>query len=288
MTQKGHSPTCESQRFQHDRRWDVTNSRVTQLQRHKTNRFTLSIIAAVLILVGCSGGAPETFSGQDAALPMDPTIDGFAFPNFGEKDTNEFLGAADLAIMFGPTVCTDEITDPCRPIAEAAAWAMMVNSARASGHCEGFAVQSALRFDEQAEPKTIFLPKDANVTRALIRGFATQFLPEVQKETTKWAKKTLKEKVDALIESFSAATPDTDSKSLPEPYGQAQFTAGLYTEVGGHALLPYAVTFVDETTARISVLDSNWPGRERYITVDLAANEWRFSYSGEDPEKRPS
>ena len=142
--------------FKYDRRWDVTNSRVTQLQRHKTNRFTLSIIAAVLILVGCSGGAPETFSGQDAALPMDPTIDGFAFPNFGEKDTNEFLGAADLAIMFGPTVCTDEITDPCRPIAEAAAWAMMVNSARASGHCEGFAVQSALRFDEQAEPKIFF------------------------------------------------------------------------------------------------------------------------------------
>ena len=147
------------------------------------------------------------------------------FANFGERGTDEFLNGADLALMFGASVCVDKVIEPCRPIAEAAAWAMMVNNARASGHCEGFAVQSALRFDERAEPKTILLDKDRKVTHSLIRAFATQFLPDVQAESNKWAMKSLKEKVEALVDSFGGGLAD-DSNELAE-LGEAEVYSRL-------------------------------------------------------------
>ena len=255
--------------------------------KNKT-RFPLSLVVAVALAVilavaACSGS--DTFEGNGAKLDVSPTEDGFAFANFGERDTDEYLNGADLALMFGASACVDEVTDPCRPIAEAAAWAMMVNNARTSGHCEGFAVQSALRFDEKAEPKTISLDRDRKVTHSLIRAFATQFLPDVQAETNKWAMKSLKEKVEALVESFGGGSDSDVSQQAKE--GQAKFTAGLYSDAGGHALLPYAVQYLTTDLAKISVLDSNWPERDRYIKVDLAANKWYFSMWGEDPENDP-
>ena len=246
---------------------------------------TLLIALCGLIFIGCSSN--EAFKGEGASLPISPTEDGFAFANFGERGSDEFLNGSDLMLMFGPSVCVDEISDPCRPIAEAAAWAMMVNNARASGHCEGFAVQSAVRFDERMAPKTIFLEKDRTITHSLIRSFATQFLPEVQEETSKWAKKSLKEKVQALVSSFQGSPNDPNDSGSLTNVGEARFTTGLYTDAGGHALLPYGVEFISENVAKINVLDSNWPGVERYIKVDLAQNKWFFSMSGEDPENDP-
>jgi hypothetical protein len=258
------------------------------IKNFRGRRVLKTALLVSIFAVALSGCSSDTaFVGEGARLPILPTEDGFAFANFGERQTDEFLNGSDLVMMFGPTVCAEEIIDPCRPIAEAAAWAMMVNNARASGHCEGFAVQSAIRFDEQVVPKTISLDRDRKITHSLIRAFATQFLPEVQKETNKWAKRSLKEKVQALVDSFQGNQNDSNSSGTLTDVGKAQFTAGLYTDAGGHALLPYGVEFISEDVAKISVLDSNWPGVERYIKIDLAANKWFFSMSGKDPENDP-
>jgi uncharacterized repeat protein (TIGR02543 family) len=61
----------------------------------------------------------------------------------------------------------------------------------------------------------------------------------------------------------------------------------LYTEGGGHALLPYAVEYPTPTTPKILLYDSNWPGKNRFVDVDLKAKTWRFSFSGEDPANDP-
>ena len=63
---------------------------------------------------------------------------------------------------------------------------------------KALAVLAARRFNENALPKTNALDRDRSVVHAIIRGFATQFLPEVQTETDKWAKKSFEEKLNAL------------------------------------------------------------------------------------------
>jgi hypothetical protein len=60
---------------------------------------------------------------------------------------------------------------------------------------------------------------------------------------------------------------------------------GLYTPSGGHAVLPYAIEFPKPDVAVVKVYDSTWPGMERFVSIDLAAKMWSFSFSGENPQE---
>jgi hypothetical protein len=200
-----------------------------------------------------------------------PDEHGFSFANFGSEATSEIFNSEDLVTMFGGGACVGGITTPCTPTAQASAWAKMVNESRASGHCEGLAVQAASRFDAKATPATESLTNAGDVTHGIIRAFATQFLPEVQDVTEEWAKKSLVDIVNELSTSFA-------NKSV-------SYTMGLYTSTGGHAVLPYAIEFPKPDLAVVKVYDSNWPGMERYVAIDLAAKMWSFSFSGENPQE---
>ena len=85
----------------------------------------LLLFAVVTASCGASSSGGQIVA-QSVALPVSATEDAFSFPNFGSDVIREFLNSDDLMLMFGPEVCTDGNIDPCRPIAEAAAWAMMV------------------------------------------------------------------------------------------------------------------------------------------------------------------
>ena len=235
------------------------------------------VLAAILItatLGSACGGS------SDAAVPLTavaadsgiaPNENGFSFANFGSAATPENFNADDLVSMFGAGACVDGKTSPCSPSAQAAKWAQMVNESRASGHCEGLAVQAAVRFDQKASPSTVKLFNTGDVTHGIIRAFATQYLPEVQDATNAWAKKSLVEIVNELSAAFQT--------------GKASYTMGLYTPTGGHAVLPYAIQFPSPELAVVKVYDSNWPGMERYVVIDLKAKTWYFSFSGTDPQK---
>jgi predicted RNA-binding protein with TRAM domain/tRNA G37 N-methylase TrmD len=149
----------------------------------------------------------------------------------------------------------------------------MVNQARVSGHCEGLAVLASTRFIGNELPKTITLAQQEELTHAIMRAFATQFLDETQEATKTWAKKSPSEIVSALVESLKLGAP--------------KFTLGVYTDTGGHAVLPYAVEFPSVDIAHIMVYDSNWPGMNRYVEVNLAEETWKFSFSGADPVSDP-
>jgi len=232
-------------------------------------------VAALLIggLMASCGGSEST--SQLTAVAADsgvkPNADGFSFANFGSDATSENFNSADLVTMFGGGACVNGITTPCTPTAQASAWAKMVNESRASGHCEGLAVQAASRFDAKATPATEALTNSGDVTHGIIRAFATQFLPEVQDVTESWAKKSLVDIVNELSTSFG-------NKSV-------SYTMGLYTPSGGHAVLPYAIEFPKPDLAVVKVYDSNWPEMERYVVIDLAAKIWYFSFSGENPQE---
>lgn len=227
---------------------------------------------------GAGGGGSVSvpaLTGEDAASGLNPDPDGFSFPNFGASGSSEMFDETDLVAMFGSTeeVCEGGVASPCRPTAEAAAWARMVNQAREAGHCEGFAVVAASRFVAGESPKTVDLTNEGDVTHALMRGFATQFLKETQDNTKAWAKKSLRDIVATLEASLAT--------------GDLEFSLGVYSDFGGHAVLPYAIEFDAPDRARIKIYDSNWPGQERFVDVDLAKDEWRFSFYGTDPSTDP-
>ena len=239
------------------------------------NRLTLIGIASTIVLAisACSGGGGGDSAPQltiPIATELRPTPDGFSFPNFPASATPIGFGDADLFAMFGAEACVDGVSTPCVATAEAAAWARMVNQARVSGHCEGLVVEAADRFVMQASPPTFELKNDEVVAAGIIRRFATQFFPEVQNERDEWAKRSLREIVNSLGEAFkTGATP---------------YVLGVYSPRGGHAVLPYAVEFESDDVAIVRVYDSNWPGKNRFVRMNLATDEWSFSFSAPDPD----
>ena len=228
------------------------------------------MIAATSLLVACSGGTPLVKIISPIEALLRPNQHGYAFTNFPSSATPEEFDANDLALMFGAEACVDGNTDNCNPIAEAAAWARMVNQARISGHCEGMVVEVTKRFVGNEQPATIELSKDSETANEIIRAFSTQFLPEVVDERDEWAKKNLAEVINEVAGELEAGNPG--------------LTLGLYTENGGHAVLPYALSTRESGVIRMNVYDSNWPGKERFVDFDLTSNSWTFSFSGADPE----
>jgi hypothetical protein len=229
------------------------------------------VCATTFIFAGCSGGATD--SAPQLSLPIATTLrpapDGFAFPNFPGSVTPEQFDGSDLVAMFGEGACVGGVVEPCDPTAEAAAWARMVNQAKASGSCEGLVVEASKRFNAATKPLTVDLANEGEVTHKIFRSFATQFFPEVQAERDEWAKKSLRQIVNEIGMSLKS--------------GATQYTLGLYTPRGGHAVLPYAIEFTTPDHAIMRVYDSNWPGKDRYVELDLLADTWRFSFSGVDP-----
>jgi len=238
----------------------------------RTRRIVTGLVL-VATLASCSGGSSGSV--DVVANPADtgllPTDNGFTFANFGSSATREVFNTEDLVTMFGSEACVGGVEAPCSPTTQAAAWARMVNEARASGHCEGLAVQAAARFDTKQTPATRDLLNAGDVTHGIMRAFATQFLPEVQDATNSWAKKSLGDIVNELVSSMKT--------------GSVEYSLGIYTPTGGHAVLPYAVEFPSKDLAVVKVYDSNWPGQERYVVFDLAADKWFFSFNGKDPQK---
>ena len=234
--------------------------------------FVAITLALAGIVASCGGGSSDAALTAIAANSgIKPNNDGFSFANFGSRATPESLNADDLVTMFGSGACVDAKTSPCVPTAQAAKWAQMVNESRAAGHCEGLAVQAAARFQKKEMPETVKLPNQGEITHGIIRAFATQYLPEVQDSTNEWADKSLVEIVNELSTTFQA--------------GLVSYTMGLYTPQGGHAVLPYALQFPSPELAVVKVYDSNWPGMERFVVIDLKAKTWYFSFSGTDPQK---
>lgn len=237
--------------------------------------FRPALATVLLGLSACGdGGTGVSVPRTPAASTMSLGENAFSFANFSAKRTTEEFNADDLVAMFGATedVCTGG-TEPCNPTPEAAAFARMVNQARASGHCEGLVALAAARFVDRVNPPTGTLQKDADVVHAILRAFATQFLPESQAETDGWAKKSL----DEILAAISGEL----AKDVPE------YTLNVYSPNGGHALLPLSVEFPDNDHAVLHVYDSNWPEKDRYVSFDLKNKEWSFSFSGKDQANDP-
>lgn len=205
------------------------------------------------------------------AFPYRPDPNGFAFPNGAPSEP---YGVDDAVAMFGAAAVCEEPSGGCTPTAVAQAWVDKVAAATAGGVCEGMVLLSLDRFVADAQPVSMDLLADGEVTDRVVRLFATQFLPDVLDAAGRTRGRPLRE-----------VLADVESGLRP---GANPYTLGIYSAGAGHTLLPYAVRQVTETQTAVYVYDPNWPGLDRFIEFDLRSDTWRYSFGAADAASDPS
>ena len=242
----------------------------------------IALLIAALLFASCGGSSAPPLEAAASAvvvekasssLGFDVDRHGWTFENYAASEFGRF-GVADAVALFGDAAVCVEDKGGCTPTPAAAEWIDMVASSMEYGMCEGMTVASVDRFLVGADPETGLLALNGNIERQLARLFAIQFLDDVIIATERWRDRSVAEIVTEL------------QTSLADPSAE-QYTLGVYSKVGGHSVLPYAVDLDAAGRGVVYVYDPNWPGEERYIEVDTRANRWRFSYFSSDQVDDP-
>ena len=274
--------------------------------RHRSARraATVVVVLAALALSACGGSdeVAESASGAavaasasafDCADPVregiavdpnavgcadngfDPAADEFEFANWGDRGA---IDATSLVAMFGPeSVCAEQSDGSCTLYPGAQAWADQINDALAGGHCEGMAVLSTRIDTGVDEPAALqdgaqevvdLAIENENVTRSIEYWWATQLVPEVSTPTAQTRELAPSEIVATLVQG------------LREGKG---FTLGMYTEGGGHAVAPFAVSRFDGGYD-IAIYDNNYPGEVTHVIVDPVTETWTYDQAAVNPD----
>ena len=243
---------------------------------------TKALLVTVLLCASCGGSSPTPIEAASSVVPAEEASDslgfdvgrhGWAFGNYAASESGRF-NVADAVTLFGDAAVCVESEGACTPTPAAAEWIEMVASSMEYGVCEGMTVASVDRFLVGTDPQTGLLALTSEVEHRLARLFATQFLGDVITATEQWRGRS----VASIVAELQA--------SLVDPLAE-QYTLGVYSKVGGHSVLPYAVDVDDQGRGVVYVYDPNWPGEQRYIEVDTQANQWRFSYFADDQSNDP-
>jgi len=222
---------------------------------------------------------PDAETVADADNGFRPQTHGFSFPNYGDEHPEGDLTVAEARRMFGDAACRTVNDKGCRPTLATKMWIKSANQAMAGGHCEGMAVLSALVFQGEepltrlgggSDDETFDLEVDGNIPlqREISYFWATQGVPSVLDATLRGRPS---EVLDALREGLAS--------------GDEQYTIGIYSRAGGgHAVTPFAVVDqAEDGLARILVYDNNFPGEEKYISVDTQADTWTYATAALNP-----
>ena len=248
----------------------------------RTIGVTKALLVAVFLCASCGGSSAPPLEAAASVVAVEEASDslgfdvgrhGWAFGNYAASESGRF-SVADAVTLFGDAAVCVEAEGVCTPTPAAAEWIDMVASSMEYGVCEGMTVASMDRFLVGADPETGLMTLTNEVEHRLARLFATQFLDDVITATEQWRGRS----VAAIVAELQA--------SLGNPLAE-RYTLGVYSKVGGHSVLPYAVDVDDQGRGVIYVYDPNWPGEQRYIEVDTQANRWRFSYFAADQSNDP-
>jgi hypothetical protein len=260
----------------------------------------MSLIAVALVaLAGCGGGGkskppigkPGHFSAKAGLLGnaasagtiksyvptgkivaddgFRPTINGFAFENYGNDAGPVNLTPGNVEDLFGPQVCATGTGNSCKLIPPARQWMDQENAAMAGGHCMGFSVTALRFFAGNLSPsnfgasQTVDLAVQGNTSlqSTIAEDWAYQSLPSVRRDAiTGSPVHVLRALVDAL-------------NSRREQYTLAIVKAD---GTGGHAITPFAVEDKGGGRFEILVYDNNFPGVVRAVDVNTVADTWHY------------
>jgi hypothetical protein len=139
------------------------------------------------------------------------------------------------------------------------------------------AVMSARLFRGDLQPTDLdpavsatyaLLQEDPDVARAIDMWFATQFVPPVEKSYMAYGK----------------YRPSRIAAKLAAGLQRGEgYTMGIYSDDGGHAVTPFAVTQEGDRIA-VSVYDNNFPGTVQRIMIDPATERWSYAMGSTNPD----
>lgn len=204
-----------------------------------------------------------------------PTVNGFSFFNYATEHSvpniaNAYafnepaevtnLATAQVRTLFGDDVCRSR-RGKCELTYAGRHWRDATNAVMSSGHCWGMALGAAelySRAGARPRPSTADLRLTVPLQRRIARWQATQFEVNLDRYVT-----DPRSAVAALRSDLVAGSA---------PYVMLVESAqGLQ-----HTLMPYAVLDRGGGRYDLAVYDSNYPGRERAIHVDVVANTFAY------------
>lgn len=208
-----------------------------------------------------------------------PARDGFSFENYRnhvciDKQCQSTypvvnLTGTEIRRLFSDIVCrTIDGYNRCDLYTVVRQWMNTINRAMDYGHCEGMAVLSSLMYSGVIDPihygaETVFdlrLEDNLPLQKEIAYWYATQSLIE-----------------EPVYESDPVSQLKMLIRSFQESPGSPMLI-GMYRDghADGHAVLAYAIDARENHTYHIMVYDSNFPGEERFISVDVSDNSWAY------------
>lgn len=208
-----------------------------------------------------------------------PFPNGFSFANWGgDEHPIAELTPDDAAYLFGEEACARFEDQSCVPTPGARLWLQEMNKSKEGGHCEGMAVLSAAFYTQQenvadygADKAQALRPDDEILMRTISAYYSTQALEPVQSVTNETKEYSLQQIVDGLVEALSS--------------GDDYPTLGIYDTAGGHAVTPYKIERTGDARYRVYIYDNNYPGAEKYIDIDTAADSWIYDGAALNPSE---
>ncbi|HJN42041.1 MAG TPA: hypothetical protein QF589_08025, partial [Anaerolineales bacterium] len=235
------------------------------------------------------GGTLDVAIGETGEMVADlgfrPDKDGFSFANFGADIPQSVLTVDELRRLFGTMgVCADVSGERCIPFPAAEMWMNLVNDSMTAGHCEGLAslslqlhqgLGSADSYDVAAGTTYDLTTTTEPLMRDIAYQFSLQFLEPVASAYREYQALPPSAILQTLMDSFQGGSGDT-------------YTLGIYSEMGGHAVTPFAVEDVGDGVFWVWVYDNNWPGAPRYIAFDVVDEVWAYSFAATNPREDSS
>ena len=211
-----------------------------------------------------------------------PSVDDFAFENWGGPSVSASFSPAVMVSMFGyDNVCMPDTTG-CVMYPAAQQWSDQMSAAIEGGRCEGMATLSQRLLEgrdsatdlQAGATSAAELSRDSElVGSSIAKWWASQTFDQVR-ETTEptrdWAPSRIVDEVASALLSRSGPT------------------VGLYGNGQAHAVTPVAVSTDGAGSYILHVYDNNYPGRILPLNVDANAETWSYDMAaanaGEEAE----
>ena len=255
----------------------------------------LSVFIALLLLAfsAPAGAAPlSEFLGSSGSLgssgdeesyvAVDPTSgtliatsgfevkrDGFSFENWGESSPEHRRGLtpAVMRSLYGDRICARIVDGGCVLTATGQALQADLNDTWSGGHCFGFAALAGLFSTDQLD-RTANLPSGGDV-------YAEPPSDQLDGLISRYASTQISLPTSGATSESSVA--DTLSTLAAGWARGDNYVLSIFGDIGGHAITPIALRDLGNGKTGIVVYDNNYPGVEKMVVADAAADSWYYT-----------